>query len=109
MLAVPRVANRPEVALRRRVAVGELVHVQLAEYDCARSFETAYDFCIFGWDTVGKAGAAGRSASACGVEEVLQADRDTMQGPAPSALRDLSFRGFRVGQRLLACHRDESI
>ncbi len=63
---------------RGAVAVGELVHVQLAEHDRASVLQPPYYLRIFLWYSIREDRAGGGCSYACCVDQVLERDWHSM-------------------------------
>jgi hypothetical protein len=67
-----------------------------AHDDCARRFELPYDLCVFRGNPIRKEGAGRRGSHSGRIEQVFQADGDTMKPPSPYTFHDLRFGNLRV-------------
>ena len=105
----PRIAYAPEVARYRARAIGELLHVELAEQYRASGLEPLDHRSVVLGDPVREQGRGGGGAHAGGIDRVLERDRDPMQRAAPPTARDLGFRLMGLFQGGLCRHRDERI
>ena len=105
-LAVPRIPGRAVVRVHPRGAVGELVHVELAQQDGTRLGQARRDGRVrVGHPVCQDAGAAGR-ADAARQHQILQRDGNPVQRPAVVSAGDLPLRRGRGGQRLPRQDRD---
>src|SRR5260370_37548290 len=93
----------------RTAAVGEFVQVLLADKDCACGLQLLYNVSIFGGNTVSEDCACGSASNSGGVDQVLQADRDSLQWAAPGAVRDFFFRQLGFLERRFCCDGAECV
>ena len=101
--------DRTEVARYGCRAKSELVHVLLADDHRARRFEPPYDFCIFGRNAIRKQRASARRPHARRIEQILEANRNSMQRTSPAAFHDLRFRAPCIRHGLFGRHGDERV
>src|SRR2546429_491177 len=92
MSRVPGIANRPEVANRRTASVSELVHIELAEEHCPGRLEAPHDLRILCRNTILEQTAACGRTHSSRIDQILQRNRDAMEGTSPAVLMD-----FRLG------------
>ena len=97
------------MTLRRRVAVRELVHVQFANDHGARSFQPADHLRILRRDAVRKYRTAGSRPHSRGIEKILETDGNSVQGPAPSPVRNVLIRGSCICHCPVGGHSDERV
>jgi predicted ABC-type transport system involved in lysophospholipase L1 biosynthesis ATPase subunit len=102
---IPRIVHGPVMRNGRRAAVGELVHVQLAEKNRAGVAQLAHAFGIFRRHAIGVDGARGRRPDACRVDVVLEPERNAMQRSATPAARQLVGAAASVRERFVGKHR----
>ncbi len=104
-VGVPRVAGGRPGQLQGRAAIGEFMQRQLAEQDGA-SLAQAPDHRGVRRGAVADAqlGVAG-GGQAVDVENVLQRVGHAVHRAAPSAARDLGFRGLGLAARDIGCDR----
>ena len=104
-LGVPGVAGAA-VQVPGRGAEGELVGVDLAEEDGTGGRETGRDGGVRFRHPVRQDVGAGGGADAVGLHDVLEAEGDAVQRPAPAPGRDLAIGGLGLGQGPLGGHGD---
>ena len=108
-LEVPRVVHRAEVGVTARDPVGPLVQVVLPEQDRAGLVEALGHGCVFAGDEGALELRAGGGAHAAGPEDVLEADRNSVQRAAVPPAGDLALRPLRLLHRQLRRDRDEGV
>ena len=109
VVEIPRIVHGPVVRDGRRAAVGELVHVELAEEHRARVAQLAHALGVLARDAVRVHRARRRRQNPGRVDVVLQRERNAVQRPAPLAARELGFERARLRERLLGEHRDVGV
>ena len=107
--AVPRVAGRPEVRIVGGHTEGQLVGVGLAEEHSTGVSQTCRHRRVDGRHTVAVDGCAARGGDPCGVDQVLQRDRDTMEGATDVTASKLLPGPAGILPRSLDGHFDKGI
>ena len=80
MLAIPRITDGAKEAGRARSLKREFIQVELAEADGSRRVEPRDDFRILRGNTVEKDLTGRSGTNSCGIDVVLESDRDALQG-----------------------------
>ena len=93
-----RVSERPGIARGRRVAIGELGRVGLAEDDGARVAQPGDKGRIAGRERVGEGRRTGRGGHARDVDEVLDPDRHAVERPERPPATDVRVATGRLVQ-----------
>ena len=106
---VPRIAHGTGPGDRRRPAIGELVHVELAQDDCARRLEPRHHLGVLIRDAVREHRARRRRQHPRRIDVVLQRDRNAVQRTAPPAPRQLRLERPRALDGALLGHRHEGV
>ena len=93
-------ATRPKklVCLRRRPE-GDFVHVQLAQKDGPGVAKPLDDDGILAWNAILEQRAPARRPDACGVDQVLESDRNTVKRPSPLPTLHFSLGLTRLRER----------
>ena len=99
----------PEISDGRSATVREFVEIQLTHEDRTGILEPADDLGVFTGDTIFEQLAGARGANTCGIDVVLQRDRDTVKWTSPVAALEFRIQHAGVGQRLFGSNRDEGV
>ena len=108
-VGVPGVVHVAVVGVLAGGAVGELVHVQLAQKNCARLPEPSGDGAVFGGHEVVVDAGAGGGADSAGVEQVFESHGNAVEGAAVAPGADVPLGLPRLGQRLVGQQGDEGV
>ena len=98
---VPRVVHVAVVRIFPGGTIGELMHIQLAQQDCARLPETVGNGAVLFGDEVVEYPGAGGGADARRVVQVLQGYGQSVQGAAVVAFLNVRFSPAGRGASLL--------
>src|SRR5690606_38707950 len=95
--------------VERGSAVREFVRLQLAEQDGARLVQLARTGSVFARDAIDADAGAARGQYAFRIVDVLQAERDAVQGAAVVAAHDLALGAPGLAAGEIGGDRDECV
>ena len=81
-----------EITDRGASTIGKFLKIRFAEENRARAFQPPRDFSVFSRNAVCEESTGARCLYAGRVDQIFQADGNTMQWPTPVARVDFSFR-----------------
>src|SRR5581483_2306255 len=105
---IPCIAHLSEVADDRTASICELVQVLLAEEHGASLLQARDNIRVAGGNAILENRTGSGGAHRLRVDDVLEPKRNPMQGPAPPAGVNLSFRGARLLESRVSRDRDKS-
>ena len=85
------------------------MQIVLAEENGSSGFQETNDFRILGRDAIFHQSAAGRGPDCGGINEVLQADGNSVQWTAPLTAGNFGFRNASLGESGVGGHGDKGV
>ena len=108
-VGIPGVVHVAVVGVLAGGAVGELVHIQLAQQDGPRRPEAGGDGAVLGGHEGVVDAGAGRGSDSARVEQILEADGNPVQRPAVAPGADVALGLARRREGLVGQEGDERV
>ena len=68
-----------------------------------------HNLCVVRWGAIFEQTAAGGGAHTCGIDQVFERNRDSMERSSPAVVLDFRFGGTSLRQRGVGRNRNEGI